>query len=61
MYPRDHKTMLHKYCIFKDIWSTFPKQYLTSFNKLQAYHVGLNAVLGWPQASRPKSKKNRHL
>ena len=26
-----------------------------------AYHVGLNAVLGWPQGIRPTSKKNRHL
>ena len=26
-----------------------------------AYYVGLNAVLGWPQASWPTSKKNRHL
>ena len=26
-----------------------------------AYHVRLNAVLGWPQASWPTSKKNRHL
>ena len=26
-----------------------------------AYHVGLNAVLRWPQGIRPTSKKNRHL
>ena len=26
-----------------------------------AYHVGLNAVLGWPQGIRPKSKKNSLL
>ena len=26
-----------------------------------AYHVGLNAVLGWPQGIRPTSKKKRHL
>ena len=26
-----------------------------------AYHVGLNAVLGWPQGIRRTSKKNRHL
>ena len=26
-----------------------------------AYHVRLITVLGWPRASRPTSKKNRHL
>ena len=26
-----------------------------------AYHVGLNADLGWPQGIRPMSKKSRHL
>ena len=26
-----------------------------------AYHVGVNAVLRWPQVSWPTSKKNRHL
>ena len=28
-----------------------------AFNKLQAYHVGLNAVLGWPQASDQRLRK----
>ena len=58
---KDGEDFVLKKGTLKDSQGFGPYQNKPFYCTTIAYQVGLNAVLGWPQASRPTSKKNRHL